>query len=110
MSSLQKRRNKGIQLAKPVKIHGVLRFQQHGFVHRDKNSTVNIMSIYLALAAGHDRTSYLRHPSAVNAQRSCAVGISRRAWALPGGALSETHPRTPEYITWGCTEFFSDTL
>ena len=43
-------------LKKAVKIHGVLRcedqdgIQGHGFVHRDKNAAVNIMSIYEALA------------------------------------------------------------
>ena len=30
----------------------LLRCQQHGFVHRDKNATVNITNIYLALRTG----------------------------------------------------------
>jgi hypothetical protein len=56
LSCIFKRRNKGTVLKKAVKIHGVLRCEDqdgirgHGFVHRDKNAAVNIMSIYEALA------------------------------------------------------------
>jgi len=56
LSCIFKRRNKGIILKKAVKIHGVLRCKDlddtrgHGFIHRDKNAAVNIMSIYEALA------------------------------------------------------------
>ena len=56
LSCIFKRRNKGTVLKKAVKIHDVLRCKDqdgirgHGFVHRDKNAAVNIMSIYEALA------------------------------------------------------------
>ena len=56
LSCIFKRRNKHVILKKAQKIHGVLRCEDrdgnrgHGFVHRDKNAAVNIMSIYEALA------------------------------------------------------------
>ena len=56
LSCIFKRRNKHVILKKAQKIRGVLRCEDrdgnrgHGFVHRDKNAAVNIMSIYEALA------------------------------------------------------------
>jgi hypothetical protein len=56
LSCIFKKQDKGVILKKAVKIHGVLRCKDrggtrgHGFVHRDKNAAVNIMSIYEALA------------------------------------------------------------
>ena len=56
LSCISKEKNKKVHLKKPQKIHGVLRCKDrdgnrgHGFMHRDKNAAVNIMSIYEALA------------------------------------------------------------
>ena len=56
LSCIFKRRNKRVILKKAQKIHGVLKCNNrdgnrgHGFVHRDKNGAVNIMSSYEAFA------------------------------------------------------------
>jgi hypothetical protein len=60
MSCVFKKRNKGIVLNKAKKIHGVLRCREHGFVHRDKNAAVNIMTIYEALAKKEERPAHFR--------------------------------------------------
>jgi len=60
MSKIYKRRNKGMVLNKAKVIHGVLRCQDHGFVHRDKNAAINIMRIYESLARGEERPEALR--------------------------------------------------
>ena len=58
MSCISKKRNKGKVLNKAKKIHGVLRCREHGFVHRDKNAAVNIMTIYEALAKKEERPAH----------------------------------------------------
>ena len=60
MSCVFKKRNKGMVLNKAKKIHGVLRCREHGFVHRDKNAAVNIMTIYEALAKKEERPAHFR--------------------------------------------------
>ena len=62
MSCIYKKRNTGVVLEKPQKIHGVMRCQEHGFVHRDKNAAVNIMRIYERLAEKKKRPKGLRVP------------------------------------------------
>ena len=60
VSCVFKKRNKGVVLNKAMKIHGVLRCREHGFVHRDKNAAVNIMTIYEALAKKEERPAHFR--------------------------------------------------
>ena len=66
LSCIFKRRNKGALLKKAQNIHGVLRCKDDdnakgcGFVHRDKNAAVNIMSIYEALADMKERPIQFR--------------------------------------------------
>ena len=64
LEPIYKSRNKGITLAKKVKIHGVLCCRQHDeyplYMHRDLNATLNIMAIYKSLATDGLRPEYLR--------------------------------------------------